>query len=97
MVMKVVVLRYPRALARAAWKRPFSPSRRALVRVEVQVARMMRKLFAWVVSVAVLHSGPSTASEWTAYDAVRFDINMPKDSPVVHQERACTSAIWYTP
>ena len=49
------------------------------------------------VFVAVLHSAPSTASEWTAYDAVRFGVDMPKDIPMVHQERAYTSAIWYTP
>ncbi len=49
------------------------------------------------VFVAVLHSTPSTASEWTAYDAVRFGVDMPKDIPMVHQERAYTSAIWYTP
>lgn len=30
-IVKVMVLRYPRALARAAWKRPFSPSGRALL------------------------------------------------------------------
>jgi hypothetical protein len=34
---------------------------------------------------------------WTAYDAVRFNIDMPKNIPMVHQERAYTSAIWYTP
>jgi hypothetical protein len=44
-----------------------------------------------------LHSAPSTASEWTAYDAVRFGVDMPKDIPMVHQERAYTSAIWHTP
>ncbi len=49
------------------------------------------------VFVAVLHSTPSTASEWTAYDAVRFGVDMPKDIPMVHQERAYTSAIWDTP
>ncbi len=67
------------------------------MRVEVQETRMMRTLFAWVVFVAVLHSAPSMASEWTAYDAVRFNIDMPKDIPMVHQERAYTSSIWYTP
>ena len=45
------------------------------------------------VFVAVLHSAPSTASEWTAYDAVRFGTDMPKDIPMVHEERACTSEI----
>lgn len=34
---------------------------------------------------------------WTAYDAARFKIEMSKDIPMVHQERAYTSAIWYTP
>ncbi len=57
----------------------------------------MRKLFASVVFVAASHSAPSTASESTAYDAVRFNIDMPKDIPMVHHERAYTSAIWYTP
>jgi len=34
---------------------------------------------------------------WTAYDAVRFNVDMPKDIPMAHQERAYTSPIWYTP
>ena len=34
---------------------------------------------------------------WTAYDAVRFNVDMPKNIPMVHQERAYTSPIWYTP
>jgi hypothetical protein len=34
---------------------------------------------------------------WTAYDAKRFNIKMPVDVPMVTQERAYTSPIWYTP
>jgi len=34
---------------------------------------------------------------WTAFDAVRFNVDMPKDIPMVHQERAYTSPVWYTP
>ena len=34
---------------------------------------------------------------WTAFDAVRFDVEMPKEIPMEHQERAYTSSIWYTP
>jgi hypothetical protein len=34
---------------------------------------------------------------WTAYDAQRFGICMPKEVPVTTQERAYTSPIWYTP
>jgi hypothetical protein len=34
---------------------------------------------------------------WTAYDAFRFDVDMSDDIPMVHQERAYTSPIWYTP
>jgi hypothetical protein len=34
---------------------------------------------------------------WVAYDAVRFNVEMPKEIPMVHQERAYTSPIWYTP
>ncbi len=36
-------------------------------------------------------------SRWTAYDAARFNVDMPKYIPMIHQERAYTSAIWYTP
>ena len=34
---------------------------------------------------------------WTAYDAKRFGVQMPKEVPMTTQERAYTSAIWYTP
>jgi hypothetical protein len=34
---------------------------------------------------------------WTAYDAFRFNVDMSDDIPMVHQERAYTSPIWYTP
>lgn len=34
---------------------------------------------------------------WTAYDAKRFNVEMPKEVPMVTQERAYTSPIWYTP
>ncbi len=34
---------------------------------------------------------------WTAYDAKRFGIKMSKDVPMITQERAYTSPIWYTP
>jgi hypothetical protein len=34
---------------------------------------------------------------WTAYEAKRFDIEMPAASGMVTQERAYTSPIWYTP
>ncbi len=33
---------------------------------------------------------------WTAYDAMRFDINMPKEVTLTIQDRAYTSPIWYT-
>jgi hypothetical protein len=34
---------------------------------------------------------------WTAYEAKRFSIKMPPEVPMVTQERAYTSPIWYTP
>ncbi len=34
---------------------------------------------------------------WTAYDAKRFKVQMPKNVTMFHQERAYTSPIWYTP
>ncbi|MCL5776905.1 DUF3604 domain-containing protein [Limibaculum sp. FT325] len=34
---------------------------------------------------------------WTAYDAKFFGVTPPAEVPMVHQERAYTSPIWYTP
>jgi len=34
---------------------------------------------------------------WTAYEAKRFGVTMPKEVPMITQERAYTSPIWYTP
>jgi hypothetical protein len=34
---------------------------------------------------------------WQAYDSKFFNIQMPDDVPLSHQERAYTSPIWYTP
>ena len=34
---------------------------------------------------------------WTAYDAKRFNVKMAPNVPMVTQERAFTSPIWYTP
>ncbi|MEM9018515.1 MAG: DUF3604 domain-containing protein, partial [Verrucomicrobiota bacterium] len=34
---------------------------------------------------------------WTAYDAVKFDIEMPEGTKMTVQDRAYTSPIWYTP
>jgi hypothetical protein len=34
---------------------------------------------------------------WTAYDAKRFGVEPPEGTVMVHQERAYTSPIWYTP
>jgi len=34
---------------------------------------------------------------WTTYDAAFFGVDLPADVPASQQERAYTSAIWYTP
>ncbi len=34
---------------------------------------------------------------WTAYEAKRFRVEMPDEVPMITQERAYTSPIWYTP
>jgi hypothetical protein len=34
---------------------------------------------------------------WNTYDQVRYKVTGPKAAPLVHQERAFTSPIWYTP
>jgi hypothetical protein len=34
---------------------------------------------------------------WIVYDAVRFGVEIPNGARTIHQERAYTSPIWYTP
>ena len=34
---------------------------------------------------------------WTAYEARYFQVEPPKEAPLIIQERAYTSPIWYTP
>jgi len=34
---------------------------------------------------------------WSTHEAFRFDIPIPEGAPISTQERAYTSAIWYTP
>jgi len=34
---------------------------------------------------------------WVLYDKLRFDLELPEEAQLVHQERAYSSPIWYTP
>ncbi len=34
---------------------------------------------------------------WTLFDKVRFNLDLPDEVPLVHQERGVTSPIWYNP
>jgi hypothetical protein len=34
---------------------------------------------------------------WTAYDALRYGLNLPPEVEMITQERAYTSPTWYTP
>jgi hypothetical protein len=34
---------------------------------------------------------------WIVYDAFRYGVDIPKGAKTIHQERAYTSPIWYTP
>ena len=34
---------------------------------------------------------------WTAYDSYRYGVPLAKGDSGIHQERAYTSPIWYTP
>jgi hypothetical protein len=34
---------------------------------------------------------------WIVYDAFRFGVDIPEGAQIIHQERAYTSPIWYTP
>ena len=36
-------------------------------------------------------------SRWVVYDKVRLCAEIPKEAKLIHQERAYTSPIWYTP
>ena len=34
---------------------------------------------------------------WVVYDKVRYGIELPEEAELIHQERAYSSPIWYTP
>ncbi|MDX1743025.1 MAG: DUF3604 domain-containing protein [Ruegeria sp.] len=34
---------------------------------------------------------------WVLYDKLRFGIDLPAEAQLIHQQRAYSSAIWYTP
>lgn len=36
-------------------------------------------------------------TRWIVYDAFCFGLEIPKDAKKIHQERAYTAPIWYTP
>ena len=40
---------------------------------------------------------PIPTPRWTAYDALKFDLDLPPEIPLKTQERAYTSPIWHAP
>ena len=45
----------------------------------------------------LLICGGGVYGAWTAYDAAYFKVTMAPNVPMITQERAFTSPIWYTP
>ena len=77
-------------VARATWSNTFGDSELITVWKDPDFDPKQRAVYyARVIEIPT--------PRWTAYEARRYGIKMPKEVPMKTQERAYTSPIWYTP